>query len=111
MTLDGFYNDARHNIRAQFLGRRVRITDCATTAPDCLEYIEGVVEEIEFGSFGDEGEGDALFRMVDVTDAGYIEYDFNGRLGERSTEVRPDLPEGRGTVMVSNKYTKIEVLD
>jgi hypothetical protein len=111
MILDGFYTDARTAIQNAFLGKRVRMTDCATTVPDDLEWIEGVVEEIEFGSFGYEGEGDALFRMVEVTDAGYIEYDFNGRLGERSTEVHVGLLEGRGTVMVSNKYTKIEVLD
>ena len=108
MTLDGFYTPARTAIQNAFLGKRVRVTDCATTAPDCLEWIEGVVKEIEFGSFGYEGEGDALFHLVEVTDAGYIEYDFNGRLGEQSTEVHVALPAG-GTVMVSNKYTKIEV--
>ena len=110
MTLDGFYTDARTAIQNAFLGKRVRMTDCATTSPDCLEWIEGVVEEIEFGSFGYEGEGDALFYLVEVTDAGYTEYDSTGRLGDGSTEVHIGLPAG-GTVMVSNKYTKIEVLD
>ena len=104
MTLDGFYNDARSNIRAQFLGKRVRITDCATTVPECLDHIEGVVEEIEFGSFGYEGEGDALFWMVEVTDASSMVWRWNSTTAGA-------VADGRGKVMVSNKYTQIEFLD
>lgn len=107
MTLDGFYDDARQAIRAQFMGKVVRITDAATSYPEEPEWATGRVTFIEFGHFGPHGEGDALFHLADVTDAGYTDF-----VGDSADLVRvQDVPEdGTVAVKIHSLYTKIEVL-
>lgn len=121
MILDGFYDDARAAIRAKFLGKRVAITECATTVPEDLEWATGTVVRIEFGTFGYEGEGDARFWLEDVTDAGRNEQvararrrQASGRIARPGTSYEPvtvNPKDRKCKVMVSNNYTQIDILD
>ena len=110
MILDGFYDAARDAIRAKFLGKRVTITECATTVPEDLEWATGTVVDIEIGTFGYEGEGDAMFWLEDVADAGRNEQVARAR-GTSYEPVTVNPKDRKCSVMVSNSYTQIDILD
>ena len=95
-TLQRYWNAIEKQLNRDFVGKKVRFSDLATTVPDDPTDAVGVVTRVEVGTFGYEGEGDALFFL----DGDTIE------VFERRGKTIP-TPDSEESVMVSAEFTKI----
>ncbi|MHC4071880.1 MAG: hypothetical protein ACYSUC_02530 [Planctomycetota bacterium] len=98
-TLMRYWKGLEDQLNRDFVGKKVRFSDLEASFLDDPTDAVGVVTRVEIGSFGYEGEGDALFFL----DSDTIEvFERHGK-----PIATPDPEE---SVMVSAEFTKISVM-
>lgn len=98
-TLMRYWKDLEDQLNRDFVGKKVRFSNLATTLNSDPTDAVGVVTRVKVGSFGYDGEGDALFFL----DSDTIE------VFEKRGKTIP-TPDAEESVMVSAEFTKISVM-
>ena len=62
-TLEHYFKSLEDQLKNDFVGKRVKISNLARTVPENPKELEGVVTKLELGCFGYDGEGQVMFTL------------------------------------------------